>query len=88
MKDSQEPEQESLLDVPSLHEEHWVGMPEFIQKRKEPYAKIIVRVENQEDLDALASALGQKLTRKTKSAWFPFKSHWRDGPQPVWKSEK
>jgi hypothetical protein len=49
----------------------WVGMPEFVQEKQDGYAKIIVRVRNQEDLDALSKALNQPLTPKTKSAWFP-----------------
>lgn len=57
---------------------HWKGMPEFVQEKQEAYAKIIVRVDNEEDLQALAEALGQKLTKKTKSVWFPFRSHWGD----------
>ena len=49
----------------------WLGMPEFVQEKQEPYAKIIVRVRNKEDLELLAKALNQPLTNKTKSAWFP-----------------
>jgi hypothetical protein len=54
----------------------WVAMPEFVQEKQEPYAKIIVRVDSKEDLEKLATLLGQKLTPKTKSVWFPFRSHW------------
>ena len=56
----------------------WRGMPEFVQEKKEPFSKIIVRVETEEDLKKLSELLGQKLTAKTKSIWFPFKSHWSD----------
>lgn len=49
----------------------WVGMPEFIQEEKKPFAAINIRFRNQEDLDKFASLIGQKLTCKTKSAWFP-----------------
>ena len=51
--------------------QEWKDMPEFIQDKKEPYAKII----------------GQKLTKKTKSIWHPFKSHW-GGIKKVWTNEK
>ena len=54
----------------------WFGMPEFVQEKKEPFAKIICRFETKEDLDAFAQLIGQKLTPKTKSIWHPFKSHW------------
>ncbi len=65
-----------LLDVDESWKSEWVGMPEFIQHKQEPYAQIIIRVSNQEDLDELGLRLEQKFTKKTKSAWFPYKSHW------------
>lgn len=49
----------------------WEDMPEFDQPSKKPYAKINIAVRNQEDLDELSKLLGQKFTRKTKSAWYP-----------------
>lgn len=64
----------------------WDGMPEFVQNKKEPYAKIIVRFESEEDLQEFARIIGQKLTKKTKSIWHPFKSHW--GTQKkIWADE-
>ena len=55
--------------TPSTDE--WVDMPEFVQESKPPFAKIIFRFESQEDLDAFSKLIGQKLTPKTKSAWYP-----------------
>lgn len=49
----------------------WEGMPEFVQEKKEEYAKIIFRFNNEEDLQEFAKLIGQKLTNKTKSAWHP-----------------
>ena len=49
----------------------WPDMPEFVQDKQEPYAQMIVRFRNQEDLDEFAQLIGQKLTRKTKSIWHP-----------------
>jgi len=54
----------------------WEGMPEFVQEKQKPYAKIIIRCETEADLIALAELLGQKLTSKTKSIWHPYRSHW------------
>lgn len=51
--------------------EFWVDMPDFHQPSKRPYAKVNVSVRNEDDLQALAKLLGQKLTPKTKSVWFP-----------------
>lgn len=65
--------------------EHWIGMPEFIQEKNEPFSKINIRFETEEDLDEFAKIIGQKLTPKTKSIWHPYKPHrrpnkkeWRD----------
>lgn len=67
-------------------EKEWVGMPEFVQGKKEPYAKIIIRFENEKDLAEFSKSIGQVLTKKTKSIWFPFKSHW-GGIKKMWVDE-
>lgn len=59
-------------------EKEWVGMPEFIQEKKEPFAKIIFRFETEEDLQEFSELIDQKLTSKTKSAWYPYRSHFRE----------
>lgn len=51
--------------------EIWKGMPEFIQEKQKPYAQIVFRFDNEEDLQEFATLIGQKLTNKTKSAWHP-----------------
>lgn len=70
----------------NLHQ-YWLGMPDFEQTKKEPYAKIIIRVDSEEDLKELSKRLEQPLTYKTKSAWFPFKSHW-GAEKKVWLSNE
>ena len=65
-KQSEEKERkEALVDS------EWVGMPEFVQEKQEPFAKIIVRFDNEDDLNEFAEKIGQKLTPKTKSIWHP-----------------
>lgn len=49
----------------------WDGMPEFEQEKQEPFSKIIVRFETEDDLQEFANLIGQKLTSKTKSIWHP-----------------
>lgn len=68
--------------------EHWVGMPEFVQERQEPFSEIIVRFEKEADLIEFSEIIGQKLTAKTKSIWHPFKSHWRESQQPIWRKNE
>jgi len=62
----------------------WTGMPEFVQEKQEPFSKIIIRFETEEDLHDFAQLIGQKLTPKTKSIWHPFRSHW-NGEKGRWK---
>jgi len=52
-------------------EKEWIGMPEFVQEKQNPYAKIIFRFNNEKDLQEFSKLIGQKLTKKTKSAWHP-----------------
>jgi len=52
-------------------EKEWQDMPEFVQEKQKPHAQIIVRFENEEDLQEFATLIGQKLTNKTKSIWHP-----------------
>lgn len=49
----------------------WKNMPEFVSEKVEAYSKIIVRFDNEEDLQEFAKIIGQKLTNKTKSIWHP-----------------
>jgi len=54
----------------------WQGMPEFVQERKREYAKLIIRFRTQEDLDAFAELIGQKLNRNSQCTWYPeFSKH-------------
>lgn len=63
---------------------NWVDMPEFVQEKKAAFSQVLVRFETQEDLDAFAEIIGQKLTPKTKSIWHPHKPH-RIKNKKVWK---
>jgi hypothetical protein len=51
--------------------DQWVGMPEFVQNEQECYAEIIFRFTCEEDLRKFADLIGQKLSKNTKSAWYP-----------------
>jgi putative SOS response-associated peptidase YedK len=70
-----------------LMEEHWQDMPEFVQEKQEPYAKINFRFETKEDLEEFCELIGQKLTNKTKSAWFPFKERGANTRDKYWISD-
>lgn len=54
----------------------WVGMPEFVQEKKQPFKELIIRFDTENDYLDFQRLINQKLTNKTKSIWHPFKSHW------------
>jgi len=50
----------------------WLGMPEFVQTKKEkPYAQITVRFACKKDLEDFSNLISQKITPKTKAIWHP-----------------
>jgi len=51
--------------------DEWKDMPEFVQEKQEPYAKLIIRFETEEDLNDFSKLINQKLNKKTKSIWHP-----------------
>lgn len=69
--DLTEEEREQVIDEDHDWEEHWVGMPEFDQDDNPPYKKIFLNFRNEEDYKAFAKLVGQNLTEKTKSIWYP-----------------
>ena len=75
---------EPFTDPSKEWKNEWKGMPEFVQNKQEPYAKVIFRFENEEDLQEFASMINQKLTSKTKSSWHPFKPHRKEGGREVY----
>ena len=56
---------------PPSPEWHWVGMPEFVQEKQDPFTQVIVRFETEEDMVDFSRIIGQKITPDTKSLWHP-----------------
>ena len=52
-------------------DEEWQDMPEFISEDIQPYQKIVIRFETKEHFDEFAELIGQNLTSRTKSIWYP-----------------
>ena len=46
-------------------------MPEFEQNDLTPYRTLNVHFRNEEDISAFAELLGQSITDRTKSMWYP-----------------
>jgi hypothetical protein len=62
------------ITVPDSNPEwkkHWTGMPAFTQDSNEPYHKCFISFRNEEDYQAFAKLIGQNLSEKTKSIWYP-----------------
>jgi hypothetical protein len=53
------------------YEAHWQGMPEFEQDDLTAAHSVKVHFGSLEDLQAFAELVGQKLTEKTRSIWYP-----------------
>jgi hypothetical protein len=51
--------------------DEWVGMPEFANEDLTPNRQLIVSFKNNKDVQDFAELIGQKVTEKTKSLWFP-----------------
>jgi hypothetical protein len=51
--------------------EEWKDMPEFHQEDLTSHRKVVIHFRNDEDVEEFANLIGQKLTPKQKSTWFP-----------------
>ncbi len=59
------------IDDADEYETEWRGMPEFNQPDNGAFRQIIVSFDDQAGVDKFAKLIGQNLTDKTKSLWFP-----------------
>lgn len=64
---------DSLFDEPDFYEEHWQDMPEFSRSNAEPFQKIIVNFLTKEDVDAFSKLIGQKISYKCDTLYYPLK---------------
>lgn len=73
MAGKQQDPQASLFDKEEHDKwkEDWQNMPEFNQKDLAPWKSIVVHFENDKDLKEFAKLVGQNLTHKTRSIWYP-----------------
>jgi hypothetical protein len=80
-------QQQALFDDVPFWASHWGGMPEYIQENLMPLQTVNVHFARPEDREAFAYFMGQAITDKTKSIWYPavemvpakFK-RWRNDP--------
>lgn len=63
--------QMKLFDSPEWWEEHWQGMPEFVQDDLSPFRTIMLHFKDREDMELFEKLVDQKIYRETKSIWYP-----------------
>lgn len=61
----------NLIGQPDSPDALYTGLQDFNSEDKEAFKRLIVNFENMEDLDNFAKLIGQKLTLKTRSIWYP-----------------
>lgn len=59
------------LDEFASWKDEWRQMPEFVQKNLEPWKQIVVSFESEADMKKFAQLIGQPLTYRTRSVWYP-----------------
>lgn len=63
--------QTALIETGEKWEEHWRGMPEFVQEDLAPWKSIYVHFESREDMERFAKLVHQKIGLNTRSIWYP-----------------
>lgn len=54
-----------------LWEKEWKDMPEFNQEDLTSYRKIVIHFRSPEDVKEFSELIGQRITPKQPSLWFP-----------------
>jgi hypothetical protein len=69
--DLNDEERDLLINDDNDWENHWISMPEFVQEDNPPFKKIFVSFRSESDYNEFAKLIGQNLSEKTKSIWYP-----------------
>jgi len=65
---------QSNREFSSEEEWEWAGMPKYISDKHRNGIKVImVHFETQNDVDKFAEIIGQEITDRTRSIWYPAK---------------
>ena len=62
---------ESAGEAGESWREHWRGMPEYVSEDLASRRRLIVHFRDEADVAAFAELVGQRITPKQKSLWFP-----------------
>jgi hypothetical protein len=58
-------------DFENEWQKEWKDMPEFVQEDLTSRRKIVVHFRNDDDVKKFAELIGQKITPKQPSLWYP-----------------
>lgn len=61
---------QKLMNIP---EEEWQSMPEFANVDQDSFRRIMIKFDNEKDVQIFAKLLKQMVTARTKWLWFPQK---------------
>lgn len=61
---------------PTLWEQEWQDMPEYSHLDTAPLQQIVINFQTREAVKEFASIIGQNITSKTDTLWFPQKAKW------------
>lgn len=60
-----------LIYQEKIWQEHWQGMPEYVNENVDPVRSLVVRFLSAIDFNDFCAKIGQELTGRTKSIWYP-----------------
>lgn len=63
--------QDVLFNTGDWWHEYWQGMPEFSQEDLMPDSRLIINFATNQDRKAFARLIGQRISRRTRSTWYP-----------------
>jgi len=64
-------EEKLLPDLKKDWEKEWIGMPAFAMEDLMSWQSMVVHFANQADRDAFSKLVGQSITHRTRSIWYP-----------------
>lgn len=60
-----------IIDIPKDWAQPWQGMPQYHIQDLQSFSSLIVHFANKKDREDFAKLVGQRITSKTKTIWFP-----------------
>ena len=64
-------EQNCLFEEEEWWEEYWQDMPEYVHQNLKPERTLYLHFETEEDVQAFAELIGQRISPYTKYVWYP-----------------